>query len=92
MLTSEVGTLATYGFMLAYALVSLAAPVFLAKRGAQKPLTLGPGPPPASSGTRSSGAPARAAGFAVQFPGAGVSVTAAAAPGEDSPSTPTNRA
>jgi hypothetical protein len=28
-LTSEVGTLATYGFMLAYALVSLAAPVFL---------------------------------------------------------------
>jgi amino acid transporter len=37
-LSSEVGTLATYGFMLAYALVSLAAPVFLAKRGTPKPL------------------------------------------------------
>jgi amino acid transporter len=39
-LTSEVGTLATYGFMLAYALVSLAAPVFLAKRRTPKPLTV----------------------------------------------------
>jgi NADH:ubiquinone oxidoreductase subunit 6 (subunit J) len=39
-LTSEVGTLATYGFMLAYALVSVAAPVFLAKRRTLKPLTL----------------------------------------------------
>jgi amino acid transporter len=39
-LTSEVGTLATYGFMLAYALVSLAAPVFLAKRRTPKPLAL----------------------------------------------------
>ena len=36
-LTSEVGTLATY---VAYALVSLAAPVFLAKRRTPKPLTL----------------------------------------------------
>jgi amino acid transporter len=32
-LTSELGTLATYGFMLAYALVCLAAPRFLATRG-----------------------------------------------------------
>ena len=39
-LTAEVGTLATYGFMLAYALVSVAAPVFLAKRRTPKPLTL----------------------------------------------------
>jgi amino acid transporter len=31
-LTSEMGTLATYGFMLAYALVCLAAPRFLARR------------------------------------------------------------
>jgi amino acid transporter len=32
-LTSETGTLATYGFMLAYALVCLAAPLFLFRRG-----------------------------------------------------------
>jgi amino acid transporter len=32
-LTSEMGTLATYGFMLAYALVCLAAPLFLFRRG-----------------------------------------------------------
>jgi amino acid transporter len=37
-LTGEEGTLATYGFMLAYALVSLAAPVYLAKIGSPKPL------------------------------------------------------
>jgi amino acid transporter len=32
-LSSEVGTLATYGFMLAYALVCIAAPLFLYRRG-----------------------------------------------------------
>jgi len=32
-LSSEVGTLSTYGFMLAYALVCLAAPLFLFRRG-----------------------------------------------------------
>ena len=32
-LSSEVGTLATYGFMLAYALVCIAAPFFLYRRG-----------------------------------------------------------
>jgi amino acid transporter len=32
-LSSEVGTLATYGFMLAYALVCIAAPRFLSRRG-----------------------------------------------------------
>jgi hypothetical protein len=32
-LSSEFGTLATYGFMLAYALVCFAAPRFLARRG-----------------------------------------------------------
>jgi amino acid transporter len=32
-LSSELGTLATYGFMLAYALVCFAAPRFLARRG-----------------------------------------------------------
>jgi amino acid transporter len=37
-LTGEEGTLATYGFMLAYALVSLAAPVYLRKIGTPKPL------------------------------------------------------
>jgi amino acid transporter len=37
-LTSDVGTLATYGFMLAYALVALAAPIYLAKQGIHKPL------------------------------------------------------
>jgi amino acid transporter len=37
-LTGEMGTLATYGFMLAYALVALAAPVYLKKIGAAKPL------------------------------------------------------
>ena len=37
-LTSEVGTLATYGFMLAYALVCLAAPLFLFRRGTPKTL------------------------------------------------------
>ena len=37
-LTSDVGTLATYGFMLAYALVALAAPVYLARQGRHKPL------------------------------------------------------
>jgi amino acid transporter len=37
-LTGEMGTLATYGFMLAYALVALAAPIFLKKIGAPKPL------------------------------------------------------
>jgi amino acid transporter len=37
-LTGEMGTLATYGFMLAYALVALAAPVYLKKIGAPKPL------------------------------------------------------
>lgn len=37
-LTGEEGTVATYGFMLAYALVSLAAPVYLKKTGTPKPL------------------------------------------------------
>jgi amino acid transporter len=37
-LTGVEGTLATYGFMLAYALVSLAAPLYLRKIGAPKPL------------------------------------------------------
>jgi amino acid transporter len=37
-LTGEMGTLATYGFMLAYALVALAAPIYLKKIGAPKPL------------------------------------------------------
>jgi hypothetical protein len=37
-LTGEMGTLATYGFMLAYALVALAAPIFLWKIGTPKPL------------------------------------------------------
>jgi amino acid transporter len=38
-LTSELGTLATYGFMLAYALVCLAAPRFLIRRGEPPVLT-----------------------------------------------------
>jgi hypothetical protein len=38
-LTSEMGTLATYGFMLAYALVCIAAPRFLAQRGESALLT-----------------------------------------------------
>jgi amino acid transporter len=37
-LNLEVGTLATYGFMLAYALVAIAAPVYLGKLGTPKPL------------------------------------------------------
>jgi amino acid transporter len=37
-LTGEMGTLATYGFMLAYALVALAAPFYLRKIGEPKPL------------------------------------------------------
>jgi amino acid transporter len=37
-LTGEMGTLATYGFMLAYALVALSAPIFLLKIGTPKPL------------------------------------------------------
>jgi amino acid transporter len=37
-LTGEEGTLATYGFMLAYALVALAAPVYLKKIGTPRPL------------------------------------------------------
>src|ERR1700761_8168934 len=37
-LSSEEGTLATYGFMLTYALVALAAPVYLRKIGETKPL------------------------------------------------------
>src|SRR5580692_3680100 len=37
-LSSEEGTLATYGFMLAYALVALAAPLYLRKIGENKPL------------------------------------------------------
>ncbi len=37
-LTGEEGTLATYGFMLAYALVALAAPLYLRKIGSPKPL------------------------------------------------------
>ena len=38
--TSWVGTLATYGFMLAYALVSLGAPVFLNRLGVFNPLAM----------------------------------------------------
>jgi amino acid transporter len=38
-LTSEEGTLATYGFMLAYGLVALAAPIYLAKLNEGKMLT-----------------------------------------------------
>jgi hypothetical protein len=37
-LTGWVGTVATYGFMLAYALVSLAAPVFLSRVGVLNPV------------------------------------------------------
>ena len=37
-LSSEVGTLATYGFMIAYALVGLAAPIYLRKIGENKAL------------------------------------------------------
>ncbi len=37
-LTGVEGTLATYGFMLAYALVALAAPIYLVKIGEGKPL------------------------------------------------------
>src|SRR5450756_1259186 len=37
-LNAEYGTLATYGFMLAYALVALAAPIYLHKIGENKPL------------------------------------------------------
>jgi amino acid transporter len=37
-LNAEYGTLATYGFMLAYALVALAAPIYLRKIGENKPL------------------------------------------------------
>jgi hypothetical protein len=37
-LSSEEGTLATYGFMIAYALVALAAPLYLHKIGENKPL------------------------------------------------------
>jgi amino acid transporter len=37
-LSSELGTLATYGFMIAYALVGLAAPIYLRKIGENKPL------------------------------------------------------
>jgi amino acid transporter len=37
-LTGEEGTLATYGFMMAYALVALAAPIYLKKIGTPKPL------------------------------------------------------
>ncbi|HKA50728.1 MAG TPA: APC family permease [Candidatus Dormibacteraeota bacterium] len=39
-LTGWVGTLATFGFMLAYALVSLAAPVFLGRTGVTNPLAV----------------------------------------------------
>jgi amino acid transporter len=39
-LTGWVGTVATFGFMLAYALVSLAAPVFLSRIGVSNPLAL----------------------------------------------------
>ena len=39
-LTGWVGTLATFGFMLAYALVSLAAPVFLNRIGASNPVVV----------------------------------------------------
>ena len=37
-LNAEYGTLATYGFMLAYSLVALAAPIYLRKIGENKPL------------------------------------------------------
>jgi amino acid transporter len=37
-LSSELGTLATYGFMIAYALVGLAAPIYLRKIGENKAL------------------------------------------------------
>jgi len=37
-LNAEYGTLATYGFMLAYSLVALAAPIYLHKIGENKPL------------------------------------------------------
>lgn len=39
-LTGWVGTLATFGFMLAYALVALAAPVFLSRIGVTNPLAM----------------------------------------------------
>jgi amino acid transporter len=39
-LTGWVGTVATFGFMLAYALVSLAAPVFLSRIGVTNPLAM----------------------------------------------------
>ena len=39
-LTGYVGTVATFGFMLAYALVSLAAPVFLSRIGVTNPLAM----------------------------------------------------
>jgi len=39
-LTGWVGTVATFGFMLAYALVSLAAPVFLGRLGVSNPLAV----------------------------------------------------
>jgi amino acid transporter len=39
-LTGWVGTVATFGFMLAYALVSLAAPVFLSRIGVSNPLAM----------------------------------------------------
>jgi amino acid transporter len=42
-LSSEEGTLATYGFMIAYALVALAAPLYLRKIGENKPLAWGLG-------------------------------------------------
>jgi amino acid transporter len=37
-LNAEYGTLATYGFMIAYALVALSAPIYLRKIGENKPL------------------------------------------------------
>jgi len=39
-LTGWAGTLATFGFMLAYALVALAAPVFLGRIGVTNPLAV----------------------------------------------------
>jgi amino acid transporter len=39
-LTGWVGTVATFGFMLAYALVSVAAPVFLSRLGVSNPLVV----------------------------------------------------
>jgi amino acid transporter len=39
-LTGWVGTVATFGFMLAYALVSVAAPVFLSRLGVTNPLAM----------------------------------------------------